>query len=129
MKRPLLALILVAATLLSGCTSPQATPWFGGPIHLHEYAIEPEASVWAQGRVVLEVQNQGEYSHTLVISKHDGTVVAASAVIGPGKASQLVVDLEPGTYELTCRIVVETQDGQIIDHFEHGMHTKITVQG
>lgn len=129
MKRSLLALILVAVTLLSGCASSRAAPWSGGPIHLDEYTIEPEASTWAQGPVLLEVENQGEYSHTLVISKHDGTVVSASAVIGPGEVSPLGVDLEPGTYELTCRIVVETEDGQIIDHFERGMHTEITVQG
>ncbi|MDX1450817.1 MAG: hypothetical protein R3246_17335, partial [Acidimicrobiia bacterium] len=41
----------------------------------------------------------------------------------------LLVDLAQGTYVVSCRIVVQTPDGELVDHYELGMVSSISVVG
>lgn len=93
---------------------------------LHEFAIEGPTSL-AAGVRSLEVANSGEFPHTLVVARADGTVVAATNLIQPGESALLELDLEAGVYQFTCRIVSQRPDGQIVDHFEEGMSRTVSV--
>jgi hypothetical protein len=55
-------------------------------------------------------------------------VLAASDVLAPEGRQTLTVRLEPGTYQLTCRIVFRGEDGLLIDHYQEGMGTEIDVE-
>lgn len=77
----------------------------------------------------ITVENSGEYSHTLVVTRPDGQVVAASGLVGAGETITLDFDLEPGAYQFTCRIVGQDGEGRLIDHYERGMHTAVSVGG
>lgn len=118
---------LVALVLaLTGCGG-------GGPVSeidfdLDEYTIEASGSVLAAGSVGMTLTNLGDLPHTIVISTLDGDVLAASDVVGAGESARFVADLGPGEYEFTCRIVAEF-DGVLIDHYELGMVTRLSVAG
>ncbi len=38
------------------------------------------------------------------------------------------LNLAPGTYGLSCRVVVGGDNGELIDHFERGMHVRVQVE-
>jgi hypothetical protein len=114
------------ALFLAACSSGVAATT--DRVDLDEFSIGTNSSRWAAGPVTLTVENVGERTHTLIITEADGTVVAATDILDPGQAADLEVQLEPGEYELTCRIVVEGGEGQIFDHYEQGMHTSINVE-
>ena len=116
--------LLLTTTLLAGCGS---TPADSGVFVLDEYSIEVSAPVVQTGPIVLTVENAGEFSHTLVVARADGSAVAATETIAPGSAVELPLDLEPGGYQVSCRIVVQLPDGTIIDHYEQGMLASMTV--
>jgi uncharacterized cupredoxin-like copper-binding protein len=118
---PVLALTTM---ILAGCGS---TPVDSAVIVLDEYSIELSAPVVQTGPVVLTVENAGDFSHTLVVTRADGSAVAATETIAPGSAVELPLDLEPGGYQVSCRIVVQLPDGTIIDHYEQGMLASMTV--
>jgi hypothetical protein len=118
---PVLALTTM---ILAGCGS---TPVDSAVIVLDEYSIELSAPVVQTGPVVLTVENAGDFSHTLVVTRADGSAVAATETIAPGDAVDLPLDLEPGGYQVSCRIVVQLPDGTIIDHYEQGMLASMTV--
>lgn len=83
----------------------------------------------AAGSEAVTVDNGGEFPHTLVVTDDTGTVVAATSLIQPGESTTLALDLDPGLYSVTCRIVAQTPDGDIVDHFEAGMHANLRVGG
>jgi uncharacterized cupredoxin-like copper-binding protein len=56
-------------------------------------------------------------------------VIAATDLVVPGAEATLEVDLQPGTYVFSCRIVSQDDEGNLIDHFESGMHRTVTVRG
>ena len=114
----------LAAMILTGCGS---TPVDSAMIVLDEYSIDLSAPVVQTGPIVLTVENVGEFSHTLVVARADGSAVAATETIAPGSAVELPLDLEPGGYQVSCRIVVQLPDGTIIDHYEQGMLASMTV--
>lgn len=114
-------LLLVVLTL--GIVSCGGSPG-AGEVTLTEFAIDTGGV--AAGGDTLTVTNDGQFSHTLLITEEDGTVVAATEVLRPGDASTLTVDLAPGVYRFTCRIVIETGDGRIVDHYEEGMVADVT---
>jgi len=122
MKR--LAALVLLASALAGCTEPTSA---GGAIVLDEYTIDVPPGSFSSGTVSLDVMNAGEFSHTLVVTQSDGSAVAATASIPPGSGADLVVDLAPGEYQVSCRIVVQLPDGTIVDHYEEGMVGSITV--
>jgi len=51
----------------------------------------------------------------------------AREVPGSQDAVGLGVDLEPGEYRFTCRIVSQLEDGTLLDHYEFGMETTVEV--
>lgn len=105
------------------------TPISADRVELDEFTVETSGTAWRAGQIDLEVVNVGERTHTLVVTTEDGEVVTSTGLIDSGATDRLNVDLAPGSYQLTCRIVVEGQDGQIFDHFEQGMRETVTVTG
>jgi hypothetical protein len=121
--RKIWALALGAGALF-GCASEGGEPT---TYQLAEFAIDGPASLGV-GAESIAVHNSGEFPHTLVVTDGTGTVVAATSLIPSGESTSLELDLEPGLYSVTCRIVAQTPDGDIIDHFEAGMHATLEIR-
>lgn len=119
----ILALLVVAACGQAPDPASSAT------VELVEFAVNPSTSRLAAGEIHLDLANQGEFSHTLVITDGSGGVVAASGVLAGGQSSTFDVTLPPGDYSFTCRIVGSKPDGTVVDHYEQGMHVAVTVTG
>lgn len=117
-----LALTLVA---LSGCDQ---TTEVSATVELVEFSISGPQSLSSDASR-LEINNVGEYTHTLVITDADGEVAAATGLVQPGETTFLDLDLEPGQYVFTCRMIAQNDAGDLIDHFESGMHAGFTVDG
>lgn len=111
--------------LLVGC-APSTVG--GSAVILDEFHITA-ARTLDFGLQQLEVTNSGEFGHTLVVSTRDGTVLASTAVLPPGASTVLRLELVPGEYQLSCRIVVQVPDGSIVDHYAEGMVASVTVSG
>lgn len=116
--------LLVMALVLAACGSPAAasTPF----VNLAEGQLTA-TGLFEAGTTTIDIENSGEFGHTLVISDSDGVVVGATMVIGSGERSTLTVDLPEGTYEFTCRIVSQREDGSIVDHYQEGMVDEVEV--
>jgi hypothetical protein len=121
MRRTWLSALVVAA--IAGCVSQDGEPT---SYQLTEFAIDGPDRLGV-GAETVTVDNGGEFPHTLVITDETGTVVAATSLIPPGEGTNLALDLDHGTYSVTCRIVAQTPDGDIVDHFEAGMHTTLQI--
>lgn len=122
MKRVALLVVAIVAGCSAGISTGHETP----RVTLQEFAIDA-AGDWEAGESVVSVLNDGEFAHTLVVTRSDGTVMAATDLISPGEESSFEIALEPGTYQLTCRIVAQTPDGDLVDHYEEGMVTTVAV--
>jgi hypothetical protein len=96
-------------------------------VEIGEFWISPGDGVLRAGTVELLVENYGEFSHTLVISDASGTVIGATDLIGSGATTVLTVDLLPGSYTFTCRIVKGLDDGTFVDHYQQGMTASVNV--
>jgi len=117
-------------------------------VALREYLVLPESTRHEGGTFDFNVRNDGPaHTHKLVVAKtdlpaddlptnDDGSVDEEGAgieVIGEvealavGAAATLRVDVGAGQYVLLCTIVEEV-DGQMIVHYEQGMHTAFTVE-
>ena len=97
-----------------------------GSVSLHEFAIDVGSEISSTVPVV--VRNEGDFGHTLVVADASGDVVASTEVIAPGEDAELVADLDPGVYELTCRIVIQLDDGRLVDHMAEGMIERVVVE-
>lgn len=95
-------------------------------VALTEFEVELARRIMP-GPVNLDVVNEGEFRHTLVVSTADGTVVASTEVLAPGTAASLTPDLAPGEYQFSCRVVVQIPDGTIVDHYAEGMAAEVRV--
>jgi len=113
--------------LLAACSA--APPASSATFDLDEYEIHSSADTFSSGHIVLEVDNEGEFPHTLVVTRSDGSVVQAIDPLAPGSDESLALDLPPGSYQVSCRIVVQLPNGSIVDHFQHGMYMQIKVVG
>lgn len=122
-----LRLALLALLVAAGCGS--RLPVSSASVELYEVGITPSSDTFAAGEVSLAVTNTGEFGHTLVVTTQMGEVIAATDVVPGGESAELAVDLAPGTYEFTCRIVSQLDDGTLLDHYQAGMHTTVTVRG
>ena len=121
MNRALVVVVLLAAS----CTTP--APNGSSPaVDLHEFSIVAEGP-FDSGINEISVTNTGEFGHTLVIADMSGVVVDATPVIAGGETLLFTVDLGPGSYEFSCRIVVQTDDGTLVDHYHEGMTTTVRV--
>ncbi len=123
--RKLTQLATAVAVLFIACSSPpsQATSY-----DLTEFEINGPTTT-PTGASSLTVSNSGEFPHTLVIADEDGTVIAATDLVQPGQTVELEVELSEGTFQFTCRIVAQTPDGELVDHFEEGMAETVVVDG
>jgi hypothetical protein len=118
-------LTIVLLVLIAGCT---AAPSGGSSFVLDDGSIVgPE--IISKGATTLEISNVGEFNHTLVVTDADGNVLAATDVVAPGTDTSLSVDLQPGAYQVSCRLVGQDGDGNIIDHYEIGMFGQLEVDG
>ncbi len=113
----LLALVVVACSPAAGDDG----------FVLSEFSVDGPRGV-TPGRVDLAISNEGEFGHTLVVTDDAGHVVASTDVLPGGTGTTLAVDLDPGEYQVSCRIVVETPDGRLVDHYEQGMYAPLTVE-
>ena len=116
---------LSSMLLLAACGVSQA----GEPmVTLDEFSVAA-AEALAAGPIDLVVTNAGDFGHTLVVTDEAGEVLAVTELIEPGGVETVRADLDPGRYQFSCRIVVETPDGSISDHYELGMVTAVVVPG
>lgn len=121
--RRMTALIMTGCLGLSACmTTATSTPY-----ELSEFAIAGPETLDGDMDYI-DVVNSGELPHTLVVTDPSGRVVAATGLIQPGEATTLDVDLSEGRYTFTCRIVAETDQGELVDHFEEGMNAMVSVR-
>jgi uncharacterized cupredoxin-like copper-binding protein len=108
-----------------------------------DFTLKPDVASVAAGTVKFKVQNNGGFTHELVVvkvadasalpTKPDGEVdetkIPAAQKIGqvqdvfPGKSKTLKLTLEAGKYVLFCNLV----DGKAAVHFKKGMHADFTV--
>lgn len=124
MRRMALGFVVAVLVACGG-----SAPISADRVALDEFTIESSGEPWKAGEIDLDVLNVGARTHTLIVTTVEGEVVASTGLIDPGTSHELDVDLGPGKYQLTCRIVVEGGDGQIFDHFEQGMRETVTVTG
>ena len=122
MRRALAAAVVL---LLTACATPEATD--ATSVELYDGSIDASSTRLTAGDVSIGIENEGEFTHTLVITTADGTVVTATDLVSPGEETELHVELAPGEYQFTCRLVTQTPDGQIIDHYQLGMVRTVTV--
>jgi len=121
----MLALCGLLALLLTACDVSTGTD---GSVQLAEFSVTaPNSMPAGSGRI--EIHNVGEFTHTLVITDANGQVAAATGLIPSGETTHLDIDLEPGTYSFTCRIVAQDSEGNLIDHYEAGMNAAVEVAG
>lgn len=113
---------LAACLALAGCAQVAET----GAYELVEFSIAGPDRL-DSGSSSLTVSNAGEFPHTMVVTDSAGEVVAATSLVQPGQSVELAVDLTPGRYSFTCRIVAQDSEGQLIDHFEAGMAANVEV--
>jgi plastocyanin len=118
-------LIVIAMLAVAACQGPSSN---SADVETYEFAIDSSITSFEAGTVDLNVQNEGEFGHTLVITDAGGHVLSASGVIGPGETSQVSIDLAPGQYYFTCRIVAQDDEGNVIDHYEQGMSAEVVVR-
>lgn len=121
----LVAGIVAAALVLNACDGSSAADM---TVELAEFSITAPRVISA-GTGQVEIDNAGDFTHTLVITDASGEVAAASGLIQPGETTYLDIDLEPGTYSFTCRIVAQDGEGNLIDHYQSGMNATVDVEG
>ena len=119
-----MALLATLGLGLAGCTTTNSTESF----QLAEFSISGPTTL-GEDTESISVANSGSYPHTLVVTDTDGAVVAATGLLQPGETTGLALELGTGTFSFTCRIVAEDDEGRLVDHFEAGMHTTVSVSG
>ena len=75
-----------------------------------DFSITVDEDSLAAGDYTIEVVNDGDASHDLVVER-DGEDVAASDSISPGESTTLEVSLEPGEYVFYCSVGNHRQMG------------------
>jgi uncharacterized cupredoxin-like copper-binding protein len=86
-------------------------------VKMTEYHFEMPATAKA-GKTTFVIHNAGQKEHAFEI-KGEGIDQKLSPNPKPGQTETLVVDLKPGTYEITCPILFHTM---------RGMKTTLTVK-
>ena len=117
----------VALALLMLVAACQTIAGSSTEVHVYEFGVDLESRTYKAGEVTLEVENEGEFGHTLVITAAGGHVVTAADLLGPGETAEMSVELAPGQYSFTCRIVAQDDEGNLIDHYEQGMRADVVV--
>lgn len=115
------ALLVVAACSTQAVAQPDYV--------LREGAIDGPSRLAVSSPSMIQVNNTGDYSHTLVVTNDSGQVIGATGLVESGAETTLEVDLEAGTYVFSCRIVAQDDEGNLNDHYEQGMHRTVVVAG
>lgn len=115
-----IAIVVAALSLLAtGCSATAAGNALS--VSLDEWSVDSDPASFVAGQVTLDIDNDGEFPHTLVVEAVDGSVIAATDVIAPGGSARLDLVLDAAEYQFTCRIVTSLEDGTVVDHFAEGM--------
>ena len=115
---------LLIGLLVAGCSADSVSdPGY----HLREGAIDGPSRLTTGDAATLQVANSGDYSHTLVVTDEHGAVIGATGLVASGEQTALELNLAPGAYVFSCRIVAQDDEGNLIDHYEQGMHRSVTV--
>ena len=118
-------LLIFALITIAGCSAQTAAG--GAEYVLRESAIDGPSRLALSGPTTLHATNIGEFSHTLVVTDDRGQVIGATGLVAAGDEATLEVDLAAGTYVFSCRIVAEDNEGNLLDHYELGMHRTVNV--
>jgi uncharacterized cupredoxin-like copper-binding protein len=112
MRRLLLCLVpVIALAACSGNESPTTLTVVGT-----EMAFAPTDLSVADGNLVIQFDNDGTAFHEIAVEQGGRALGRVSAP--PGQSASLELNLDPGTYELTCR-----EPG----HYEGGMKGSLRV--
>jgi hypothetical protein len=108
---------LVALTAFA-VLSPHAAPGRLGVSASEFHLVLSRASVKA-GRIVIQLQNEGEDVHDLRLRRIGGTRTYSFPVTSPGGRTTLSLRLLPGRYRLWCSVA---------DHAQLGMRAVLRVR-
>ncbi|MFQ5598281.1 MAG: hypothetical protein ACE5GK_09550 [Nitrospiria bacterium] len=99
-------------------------------VHLQEFSVDTSSQTATPGSIRFVAKNRGTEEHELVVRRKAGEhfqEFGEIEAIAPGTGKLMTVHLPPGQYELSCQIV-ETEDGETVDHYKKGMHVEIAVE-
>lgn len=116
--------LLVVLLLVAGCGSAASEDGF----LLDEGSIVGPDQI-QQGAGELQIRNVGAFNHTMLVTDSGGNVLAATGVLPPGTSTVLAVELPEGSYQVSCRLVGQDSEGNIVDHYELGMFKQLEVEG
>lgn len=88
-----------------------------------EFVLNPSRTVVSAGTIRLNVYNRGMDDHDLVVYDQTGAELG-KAILAPGAADQIVVNLPAGDYRVVCSLFAGTE----IAHETLGMRFTLTVQ-
>jgi len=125
-RRQTVLILICSLIVLGACSQEPATGNL--QVELQDGSLSPSARSVIAGQVTLEAKNYGDFTHTLVVTAEGGEVIAASGLIPPGESQELELRLPPGNYQLSCRIVAQTEDGSLMDHFQLGMRAALRAE-
>lgn len=117
-------LMMMVTLLLSGSCRPLEE---GFTVTLSEFRIDATMTRLPASETQIQVVNEGEFPHTLVVNEVEGRVLGATGLLMPGETTKLTFDPSEGRLMFTCRIVTEIEGGQIIDHYQEGMVAALEV--
>ena len=69
-----------------------------------DFAIELSERNLEEGGYTIEVTNEGDASHDMVVEDSAGTDVARTEILPPGESASVQVDLQPGEYVVYCSV-------------------------
>jgi hypothetical protein len=101
-------------------------------VELTEYKVTPSETSVAAGNIQFDAENLStEQVHELAVLrvKEDGgfDVMGEIEDIPAGESGMIRLQLDSGTYELSC-LIVPGEAGSTADHYAEGMHTEFTVE-
>jgi hypothetical protein len=125
-------------------TNPMAT---NVDVTVGNFFVRPAMSTALEGAITFRVYNGGTETHEFVVVKTDLTaeqlpvnadgsfneegagvqVIDEIDAVAPGSTEQLSVNLDTGHYILLCNRVETEANGEVVSHFQHGMHADFTV--
>jgi len=99
-------------------------------VQLKEFQIVAVPQTVKAGKVRFIAVNRGKDHHELVVRiKKNGRYKELGEIeaFPPDVSKDMVLNLSPGTYELSCQ-VVEIEEGETEDHYKEGMRVEFKVE-
>ncbi len=99
-------------------------------VQLKEFQVIAAPLTVRAGKVRFVAVNRGKDKHELVVRiKENGKYRELGEIepFPPGVAKDIVLNLSPGTYELSCQLV-EMEKGGTEEHYKEGMRVEIKVE-